>query len=182
MAALLGRAQKPFNHSEALAKGAECLSCHAQQKDATSLGDARKGKVLKDFNHAFHLKFGSVAPLLRAALDTKRYLASPNHVNIPALRAQLETRNACQACHRGLEQATGALTKANFPHMEDCLVCHTKIDNPFSCADCHPKAMNLKPANHAPDFLDRHTTGKLDLDKTTCASCHGRRFTCLGCH
>lgn len=39
-----------------------------------------------------------------------------------------------------------------------------------------------KPANHTPDFLDRHTTSKLNLDKSTGAACHGRRFTCLGCN
>lgn len=174
--------QTQFNHSEALAKGADCLTCHAQQKDSTTLSDKRKGKVLKDFNHSFHLKFGNIAPMIRAAIDRKTYLGSPNKIEISKLHASLDTKNACQACHRGLENSTGALTKANFPHMEDCLVCHTKIDNPFSCSDCHSPNVNLKPANHAPDFLDRHTTGKLDLDKTTCAACHGKRFTCLGCH
>jgi hypothetical protein len=175
-------AQSGFNHSEALAKGGQCVNCHAAQKDATSLSEKRKGNVLQDFNHAFHLKFGNIAPLIRAAIDEKKYLGSPNKIDLAGLRAHLDTKNACQACHRGLEKTTGALTKANFPHMEDCLVCHNKIDNPFSCADCHGKNVALKPANHSPDFLDRHTSGKLDLDKTTCAACHGKRFTCLGCH
>ncbi len=71
---------------------------------------------------------------------------------------------------------------ANMPQMADCLVCHNKIDNPFSCEFCHAKNANLKPANHSADFLDTHTAGKLKLDKTTCAVCHGRKFTCLGCH
>jgi len=66
--------------------------------------------------------------------------------------------------------------------MADCLVCHNDIDPPYSCEFCHAKEAALKPASHAPDFLDTHTTGKLNLDKTTCAVCHGRRFHCLGCH
>lgn len=178
---LLGQ-QAQFSHKEALEKKLECLTCHARQKNATSLSDKHKGKVLKDFNHALHLGFGNLAPVIAGAIDRKQYLGSPNKIDLLKLRADLITQNPCQACHRGLEIATGPLTKANFPHMEDCLVCHTKIDAPFSCPQCHAPAMNLKPANHAPDFLDRHTGGKLNLDKTTCASCHGKRFTCLGCH
>jgi hypothetical protein len=42
--------------------------------------------------------------------------------------------------------------------------------------------MNLKPANHTADFLDSHSRKQTVLDKATCAVCHGRRFTCLGCH
>ncbi len=182
VAALVSSAQTSFNHQAALAQKIECLTCHAVQKNSTSLSEKHKGKILKDFNHALHLKMGNIASIVRAAIDSKKYLASPNKVDLPALRAHLDTQNPCQACHRGLDSSTGPLTKANFPHMEDCLVCHNKIDNPFSCSQCHAESFQLKPANHAPDFLDRHTTGKLNLDKTTCASCHGQRFTCLGCH
>ena len=31
-------------------------------------------------------------------------------------------------------------------------------------------------------FMDAHSSGKMKLDKTTCAVCHGRQFTCMGCH
>lgn len=180
MLALVCSAQ--FSHQEALEKGLACLTCHAQQKDATTLSDKHKGKILKDFNHARHLSFGNLAPSFAAAIDSKQYLGSPNKIDLLKLRAELITDNPCQACHRGLRLASGAPTKEHFPHMEDCLTCHNKIDAPFSCEKCHPTGLKLKPANHAPDFLDRHTTGKLNLDKTTCAACHGRRFTCLGCH
>jgi hypothetical protein len=181
------RAQEGFSHKAALESGLDCLTCHAAQKDSTSLGEKRKGRVLKDFNHSFHLKFGNIAPLIRSAIASKKYLGSPHRIDIPKLQNHLaEANNACQACHRGLKDSTSAPGKEHFPHMEDCLVCHNKIDNPFSCAECHGEKdavkIQLKPSNHAPDFLDRHTTGKLNLDKTTCAACHGQRFTCLGCH
>lgn len=160
----------------------ECVACHKPILESSTLSDRHKGKVLKDYNHSLHLKLGNAAPLIAAAIDKKTYLASPNLVDHAALRAQLNTSNPCQACHRGLEASTGPLGKQHFPHMEDCLVCHNKIDPPFSCSKCHADGPNLKPANHSPDFLDKHTTGKLGLDKSTCASCHNRRFTCLGCH
>ena len=119
---------------------------------------------------------GNVAPILAAAVDGGRYLSPPG-----GMRAQLDTANACQACHRGLD-ADGAVTKANYPRMADCLVCHTKIDPPFSCPTCHVQGANLKPASHTPDFLDSHTAGIATLDRSGCAICHGREFRCLGCH
>jgi len=174
--------QTQFSHKEAFEKGLACLTCHPQQKDSKTLSDKRRGKVLKDFSHARHLSFGNLAPMFAAAIDNKQYLGSPNKIDLQRLRADLITGDACQACHRDLRNASSAPAKEHFPHMEDCLVCHNKIDAPFSCEKCHSDGMKLKPANHAPDFLDRHTSGKLNLDKTTCAACHGKRFTCLGCH
>ncbi len=179
---MLAAQQTTFSHKEALEKGLKCLTCHAQQKDSQSLSAKHKGKILKDFNHQRHLSFGNLAPMLAATIDGKQYLGSPNRINLLKLRTDLITDEPCEACHRDLRNSTGALTKVNFPHMEDCLVCHNKIDAPFSCEKCHAAGMKLKPASHSPDFLDRHTSGKLNLDKTTCASCHGKRFTCLGCH
>jgi hypothetical protein len=66
--------------------------------------------------------------------------------------------------------------------MADCLVCHSQIDPPFSCEFCHAPGDHLKPVSHTPDFIDTHTSGKLKLDKSSCAVCHGRTFTCQGCH
>lgn len=66
--------------------------------------------------------------------------------------------------------------------MADCLVCHSKIDAPFSCEFCHARNANLKPSSHTPDYLDTHTRKNALPDKASCVICHGRRFACLGCH
>lgn len=182
LATLLAAQETRFTHQHVLAKGMACVSCHSGQAASASLSDKRRGKVLKDFNHRLHLSLGNVAGAIAAAIDQKTYLGSPNRIDLLKLRADLITDDPCQACHRGLAQSTGPPGKAHFPHMEDCLVCHNQIDTPFSCEQCHPAGLKLKPANHGPDFLDRHTSGKLNLDKTTCAACHGKRFTCQGCH
>ncbi|MDX2268823.1 MAG: hypothetical protein NW208_12005 [Bryobacter sp.] len=174
-------AQAQFDHREVFKQKLDCLTCHAAQKESTSLSDKRRGKILKDFNHAQHWKLGAIAPAIRAAIETKQYLASPNKVDLPALQAHLDAaKYACEACHRPAENQLAV----GFPHMEDCLVCHNKIDVPYSCADCHPTSLKLKPESHTKDFLDKHSAGlaKLNLDQTTCARCHGQRFTCLGCH
>jgi hypothetical protein len=119
---------------------------------------------------------GNVAPLLAAAIDKGTYLQPPGDI-----RRYLNTTDACQACHRGLPES-GRVTSAAMPQMADCLVCHTEIDNPFSCEKCHAKGAPLKPASHLPGFLSDHTSGKLNLDKASCVVCHGRNFRCLGCH
>ena len=148
-----------------------CLSCH---KDADIPAPPRTR--LTHFSHAQHLKMGNVAPLIAAAIDKKTYLQPPKDI-----RAHLNTGNACEACHRGLGESD-QVTVAAMPQMADCLVCHTQIDAPFSCEKCHAKDAPLKPASHVSGVLNDHTSGKLNLDKTTCAVCHGREFRCLGCH
>ncbi|MBI3696142.1 MAG: hypothetical protein HY238_15055 [Acidobacteria bacterium] len=152
--------------------GARCEDCHS----ATAASTASKGKRNLRFNHKLHLGMGNVAPLLRDAIDKKTYLGSPGEI-----RKELDTKNACATCHRGLERVDAA-TKANFPQMADCLVCHPKIDPPFSCEKCHLDTKVLKPASHTPDYVDSHSSGRLKLDKPSCRICHGVNFQCLGCH
>lgn len=191
----------PFSHRVHLAAKLDCAACHPAAPGSTSLDDnllpqpdvclrCHKTAVigappappegaphLARFNHRLHLQMGNLAPIIAAAIDKKTYLATP----APDLRARLSTRNACAACHRGLEDSDRP-DRAALPQMADCLVCHNQIDPPYSCEFCHAKEARLRPASHTPDFLDTHTTGKLGLDETTCAVCHGRHFRCLGCH
>jgi len=155
-----------------LPKPEVCLKCHK----TAQIGSSQPTRLAR-FNHRLHLQMGNVAPMIAAAIDKGAYLSSPP----PDLRAQLNTQNACEACHRGLETSDKP-DHAALPQMADCLVCHNQIDPPYSCEFCHEKDSQLKPASHTPDFLDTHNSGKVKFDKTTCAVCHGRRFHCLGCH
>lgn len=195
--AALGQEAKPFSHRLHLELKPDCTACHA-----AALGSARaqdnllpkaeacsgchEGVSIKQpaatlvtkFNHQLHLKLGNVAPVIAAALKSKTYLSDPGD-----LLAHLDTKNACAACHRGLP-ASDAVTKAAFPKMADCLVCHNKIQPPFSCEKCHETSgVELRPASHLDTkFFDTHSSGKLQFDRMTCAVCHGRQFNCLGCH
>jgi len=152
-----------------------CLRCHRDEDDDIQIPAPPKTRVAF-FSHAQHLKMGNVAPLLAAAIDKGTYLQPSGDI-----RRYLNTTDACQACHRGLPESD-RVTSAAMPQMADCLVCHTEIDNPFSCEKCHAKGAPLKPASHLPGFLSDHTSGKLNLDKASCVVCHGRNFRCLGCH
>lgn len=189
----------PFSHRIHLGMGLACTECHTAAAVSTRVQDnllpARQvclqchreselpvipGKPatrVSEFSHALHLKMGNVAPILAKAIDKKNYLQP-----VDDIRRHLNTTNPCEACHRGLEESDQVTPRA-MPQMADCLVCHSQIELPFSCENCHVKgAAFLKPANHVEHFLDLHSTGKLKLDHSTCALCHGREFTCMGCH
>lgn len=116
--------------------------------------------------------------MIAAAIDKQTYHSLP----ADGIRAQLRAaRNNCTACHRGLEESD-QVTKANLPQMADCLTCHPQIQNPFSCEKCHDPGPHLSPPSHVEGFLDLHSSPKANLEKASCVICHGRRFTCLGCH
>jgi predicted CXXCH cytochrome family protein len=184
-----------FSHRLHLKLKLECTGCHAAAAKSTSASDNLLPKKevclgchkevtispppvtpVARFSHAQHLRLGNIAPLLARAVDAKTYLSPPGDT-----RAHLNGTNPCTACHRGLEESD-VVSKAALPRMADCLVCHTNVDPPDSCEFCHARGMALKPANHTPDFLDSHNRKSTVLDKASCAVCHGRKFTCLGCH
>jgi hypothetical protein len=186
----------PFSHAVHLQLKLGCVACHVAALTSVSADDnllppervcsrchqnmtvrrAPTRTMAAKFNHQLHLKLGNAAPVIAAAIDRGAYLSPPGD-----LRRALNTNNACEACHRGMERA-GAISLENFPKMADCLVCHNQIEPPFSCEKCHAPEQTLKPASHAPGFFDEHSSGKLKLDKASCAVCHGRTFHCQGCH
>lgn len=194
--ALAGFAAEPqFSHRLHLALKPECVSCHSGVAHSTRVEDnnlprpeacrpchaaavipAPRGTLLAHFSHEKHLQLGNVAPIIAKAIDSGQYLSPPEKV-----RPFLNGKNACLACHRGIETSE-AVSRANMPQMADCLVCHSKIELPFTCEYCHGAAAKLRPADHPADFLESHSRPEAKFDKTTCAVCHGRRFRCLGCH
>ena len=200
MIAMTGAAlAAPFSHQVHLQLRPDCGSCHAAAASSTSPADSLMPRpdvcrschqptpaikqppvtrVVK-FSHAQHGRLGNVAPLLASAIDSKTYLTLPAE----AIRRTLGTKNACAACHHGIEESD-EVSRANMPQMADCLVCHNKIENPFSCEQCHTPGPHLRPNTHTPAFLEEHnsTAMKGKLDKSTCAVCHGRQFLCMGCH
>jgi hypothetical protein len=194
--AALAQEAKPFSHRLHLKLKPECTACHSAAPSSATAQDNLLPKseacagchenvsirqptatLVTKFNHQLHAKLGNVAPVIAAAVKSKTYL-SPGD-----LLQHLDTKNACAACHRGLG-SSDAVTKAAFPKMADCLVCHNKIQPPFSCEKCHAAGVELRPASHQDTkFFDLHSSsGKMQFDRTTCAVCHGRQFNCLGCH
>src|ERR1700674_2127404 len=76
-----------------LPPAAICLGCHKENE--VRIGQPRP-TLLARFNHQKHLSLGNVAPVIRAAIDSKAYLSPVGNI-----RRHLNTPNACAACHRG---------------------------------------------------------------------------------
>jgi len=197
----------PFSHKLHVKLGLGCVKCHASVTASTKATDnnlpwARvcaechkvpDAKTVKAepravgvgiFNHALHLKLGNAAPVIAAAIAGKSYhTSSPHSLPVDRIRAYVAAAggNSCTACHRGVAD-NEATDHSMFPQMADCLVCHAKIEVPFSCEKCHLPAQQIKPASHTASYVDFHSTGRANLDKQSCVICHSRRFQCLGCH
>ena len=186
---------RPFSHRLHLKLKPDCLACHVTAATSTRPEEnnlppkdvclpCHKEVTIKEpralaiarFDHSKHVSPGDVARAIGAAIDKGLYLSDPG-----GIRRRLDGAGDCSACHRGMSESD-EVSRAAFPQMADCLVCHSKIEPPFSCEFCHQPGENLKPASHTPDYLDLHNSGKLKLDNQSCAVCHGRRFKCLGCH
>lgn len=154
-----------------------CAGCHQQASITDAIRKVPRQFRLKKFDHAFHTRMGNIAPVLLGAVKSKTYLSD----SVPdGLARQLESaKSGCTSCHRGLAESA-AVSREHFPHMADCLVCHNRIDPPFSCETCHGVDKTLRPAFHTNDYLDSHS--RKTVGKQGCSNCHGRKFTCLGCH
>src|SRR5437870_5274316 len=87
-----------------------------------------------------------------------------------ALHLKLPAKFTCVSCHSSVQTST-RLEDNNLPAVAVCLGCHKEV-----------AIGTLKPTNHTPDFIDAHNRKNANLDKASCAVCHGRKFTCLGCH
>jgi len=190
--------KKPFSHKYHLTQVTACENCHTSAATSTKaeddllpdksacvtchdeveIGTPRPTGVQK-FNHARHVAMGSAAPLIAAAIKGKTYLG----IKPPAAASLAAAKDACTGCHYGIPESESVphdkVNKAHFPQMADCLTCHNKISPPDSCSQCHV-ASTFKPASHTAEFSDKHSDKA--LDKTGCATCHGRKFTCKGCH
>lgn len=198
LAAISGAAPKrPFSHKLHLGQVATCQGCHSTAETSTraednllpdptacatchdevTIKEPRRTPVAR-FNHSIHVK-ANPGPLIQSAIQNKKWLgpesSKPQTIN---------TSNTCLACHHDIDQSeniTDASALAYYPRMSDCLVCHNKIDPPQSCKQCHAETMQFRPTDHTPTFVDVHAE-KGKIDKANCASCHGREFTCKGCH
>ena len=154
-----------------------CFSCH----EDTLFSNAGPLRLFENptriviFNHNVHVNLDSIGIVLKMAVSSGKYLGIP-----PDLPAEFDSENACSSCHRGMNKADFS-TEDNLPVMSDCLVCHSEVDPPFSCKTCHSSDVRLTPLSHTETWIDDHTEMKHEKPNS-CEPCHGRSFTCRGCH
>jgi hypothetical protein len=186
-----------FSHRKHLVLGVGCIDCHTKAKtsaqasdnllpDVESCGQCHGPGTIKapakltvtKFNHQLHTAIPGVGPVIAAAIQSGDYLSTPSE----GLAEELRKADECTACHRGLH-SSDKVSLAAFPAMADCLVCHSKIEPPFSCEKCHSgDAAALKPPSHTAEYLESHSQPGALSEERACAVCHDREFTCMGCH
>lgn len=199
-ALMQGAAQvrQPFSHKLHLKQTSGCQACHTNAEKSTEASDnllpyetecvnchhevhikePRKTTVHR-FSHAQHVQTNP-GPLIAAAIKSKTWLGAAKEAP-----KRLNASNACTSCHHDIEESeaiTEATGKAHYPRMADCLTCHNQINPPESCKTCHDPATNFRPADHTAAFVDGHAQKGAVADKQSCYGCHGRNFTCKGCH
>lgn len=199
-ALMSGAPKRPFSHKYHLTQVAACENCHTLATESTKASDnllpdksacvtchdeveigAPRAVGVQKFNHAAHVKMGNAAPLFSAAVKGKQHVSAAP----PAESVLAAAKDVCSGCHYGIAESENVphekVTRSHYPQMGDCLVCHNKIDPPDSCAKCHVAPQGgFRPVTHTAEFNDKHA-GK-EIPKETCAGCHGRKFTCKGCH
>jgi hypothetical protein len=153
-----------FSHRAHLALGLQCGGCHTRADGSTRAADN-------------NLPVGEACS--RCHEQEQRVVRPPRVTVVTHFSHQRHTAflKDCQSCHKGMAADTPV---RGMEAMAFCMTCHPKIDNPFSCEYCHDPGPHLKPASHTHDFHDRHS--RKELVKEGCAACHGKRFTCQGCH
>lgn len=86
---------------------------------------------------------------------------------------------ACETCHGNLNEVDFANAKS-MPDMEDCSTCHNNQQATLECVTCHTNTLNLRPVDHAADFLMSHKN-IARIDQEDCAVCHTQN-DCAECH
>ncbi|MFQ5606245.1 MAG: cytochrome c3 family protein [bacterium] len=86
---------------------------------------------------------------------------------------------ACETCHKNMDKVD--FSDANsLPQMQDCAVCHNNQQATLECTNCHTNTLNLRPVDHAADFLVTHKNSAR-IDQDDCAVCHAQN-DCAECH
>jgi len=207
---LLAQTPTPeFSHSVHLKTvGLTCVQCHTSVSESRSAKDVnlpnaeicamchsaedgdQRGKASDfvpevpprpvNFNHQQHLGISDLLPRIVNALESGHYPEG----DPAAIRRQIDSEEACTACHRGLQQ-TDLGRRENYPLMSDCLACHKPAGNAMAeCRKCHVPEFSLLPADHqAPTFFDDHSTEGQKKNIERCRQCHTPRFNpCSQCH
>jgi len=177
-----GWAQAPkdtliFSHRLHIDGGADCATCHVKVDSSVQPSD----NLLPDMETCYQCHDREAACTLchthpDEAGDYSRvtkYIAKFPHSR------HISEKTTCLGCHQGIatKEKTG---KGHLPSMKACAKCHSDLDKPDYCYDCHAQGEKLQPADHQLDWRKDHGAAKL-AGKDNCKLCHSDH-QCLNCH
>lgn len=170
-----------FNHAVHADNEIECATCHGEAENSNT-GKDNLIPAMDVCADCHDIESEDQCMTCHTDLDNnptgKRIEAySEKFSHAKHIAANLE----CNSCHKADSAVEMAL-----PGMTDCQSCHASKAIANECSTCHTGDEDLKPANHAGDFI--HTHGQLANAKgmtahqsMNCTSCHQKSY-CQDCH
>lgn len=184
-----GPAPRPFDHKAHLDRGVDCATCH--EGAATS---AMAGMPTKELCATCHdeLDADPKKPLAKKAswyFDEagKPSWSSFTRAGGDVIFSHAKHKDACTACHEGIDRNTGLIAEGMVQPMDSCVACHERsAPEKNGCRVCHATLdRGTAPASHARMWMRRHgecaRAGPHGPTADRCSMCH-RTETCTLCH
>lgn len=191
-----------FSHAKHQARGASCISCHAEAAISNKVADrlVPTGKTCDRCHGAQHPE-----PPAVAALGPSCKLCHGDAIPAPAAwpNAQLSAFShkkhgqmglSCQRCHGDL-QRTDLATEKDLPSMALCLTCHTPNSKSAlaapklsDCKSCHPtEASGRLKTDFAdgalrPEHIGAAIAHDADFGRNHATVARAQGQTCTTCH
>jgi hypothetical protein len=166
-----------FSHKLHMEGGAECTTCHAKADSSLAPID----NLLPDMDTCYgcHDKEAECTMCHTKPDEAGEYPRYTSYIAHFPHAKHVGEKAPCATCHTGIAVKT-RVGGQHLPGMSKCSTCHSDLDKPGYCYDCHATSEKLKPANHALDWRKGHGAVKMSA-KDNCQLCHSDN-QCLQCH
>ncbi len=168
-----------FIHNNHLERGLECPTCHIQTEDLPSLPDEDICRTCHEIDR------NNPSDKCRLCHRGKEEKSKPrdrkNYADLQfSHKNHLEREIKCEECHGTAKDGY------SIPVMEDCIRCHSQIEQKIDCSKCHMKLKkDERPQNHDYDWKTRHgkeiTLEGGSPENQRCYICHNQA-SCDTCH
>lgn len=162
-------------HSESV--GAGCSDCHEAAGSSTNPADDMLPAKESCFNcHDSEAECSLCHTDVDNAVAMQRvqtYIAKFPHAK------HVSDKMTCEKCHEGIALSE-TVQGDHLPKMPVCSDCHTDLEKPAYCYDCHNKGESLTPADHRLDWARAHGVQQQNYQQE-CKMCHTDN-SCIACH
>jgi hypothetical protein len=165
-----------------------CANCHAD-----ALASDAPGMPARDTCDVCHAEIDATRPpaqrvdtLFQGADFAAAHAAELPQEVVFSHKLHAAGKQACNACHRGIEHASDVLRLARV-QMDDCTHCHAErgVSGTAGCAQCHREVTRLwAPPNHQANWTLAHgpiARARSEVSAERCALCH-EQSSCEQCH
>jgi len=94
-------------------------------------------------------------------------------------QTHLANGQQCVDCHTGVDNSEN-ISDSHLPAMQSCVQCHSDLEKPDYCNICHKAGEDRRPADHKSNWTAGHGMNSY-TNKDNCQICHTDNY-CLECH